>query len=424
MEHQRFWTRTLSLPVLTPPGSDAASVTAAADLQRVAQFIADSGDAKSKGATDFAPPELGIVLIPRHGLLVPIHEGRLQTQHALVMPQDRDRDQSTASTPTSPAPASSSDAPDPLSITLCGFAARAQQVSVAPSDEERPVDPERLRALDAALANMTDISGALLTSAQFAGTSPARIYRSFVAPRPQARYILEPVERAAKRTAAQIELSLRQVRADQASYLRNLDRPAALLRTPGEGEEAGAGEGDGGVRLARPTVHPVALVLDNVRSAFNVGSMFRSAETAGAAEVVTCGITAHPPHPKLRKTALSAVEVVPSRHFDDVVQAIATLRAEGYHIVVMETTSRSVLYTDAHYPAKTALVLGNEITGVDARVIELADHVVEIPCFGVKNSLNVASAAPVVLFEVLRQWSQAAKVGSGADTSGAARESS
>jgi len=120
--------------------------------------------------------------------------------------------------------------------------------------------------------------------------------------------------------------------------------------------------------------------------------------------VVTCGITAHPPHQKLRKTALSAVELVPTRHFEDTLAAIEVLRKEGYSIAVMETTSLSVSHTRAVYPKQLALVAGNEVTGVDPRIIEAADLVVQIPTFGVKNSLNVASAVPIVLFEVLRQW--------------------
>jgi tRNA G18 (ribose-2'-O)-methylase SpoU len=146
------------------------------------------------------------------------------------------------------------------------------------------------------------------------------------------------------------------------------------------------------------------LLLDNVRSAFNVGSLFRTGETAGIQEIVTAGITAHPPHPKLRKTAMQSLEAVPTRHYDNVMDAVRALKEEGYTIVVMETTSKSALYTDTKYPEKTCLVLGNEITGVDTRIIDLADMVVEIPTYGVKNSLNVASAGPIVVFEVLRQW--------------------
>ena len=186
-----------------------------------------------------------------------------------------------------------------------------------------------------------------------------------------------------------IHILYRQVRADRAQYLRNTDRsPVENLNYniyPDMEEKSN-------LNVVRDTVHPVVLVLDNIRSAFNVGSMFRSAETAGAAEIITCGITAHPPHPKLRKTAFSAIDTVPFRHFDDTMSAIQQLKMEGYTIVAMETTSKSQVYTQVTYPSKVALVLGNEVTGVDTQIMDLADIIVQIPTYGIKNSLNVASA--------------------------------
>lgn len=146
------------------------------------------------------------------------------------------------------------------------------------------------------------------------------------------------------------------------------------------------------------------LTTPSLRSAFNVGSIYRTAETAGVAEVVTCGITCHPPHPKLMKTALSSVETVSSRHFESAVEAVIALKVAGYTIVVMETTDKSEEYTETEYPRNVALVVGNEVTGVDTRIMDMADKIVQIPTYGVKNSLNVASALPIVLFEILRQW--------------------
>jgi len=384
--HARFWTKTV-----TVPGLNEVSYTNIVDYIR--QLLSEA--AVQGKLLDFPVPQMGLAIVPKLNLLVPIHDGRVQEQHVTkiegISKLDYNRDKDGA-----------------IDVILCGLSNRAQQIDVSPIEEARPIIQERLEALDAALANISDTTGPQLLSAEFAGTSPARMYRSFVAPRPKAKHILEPIERAAGRTAAQIELALRQVRADNAAYLRNIDRSASLFLNGSSTSSAIDIEigttGEESSHKERPVVHPVALVLDNIRSAFNVGSMFRSAETAAAAEVVTCGITAHPPHPKLRKTALSAVEVVPSRHFEDVVQAIHALKQEGYYVVVMETTEMSKVYTETTYPPKTALVLGNEITGVDARVIQMADAVVEIPCFGIKNSLNVASAAPIVLFEVLRQW--------------------
>jgi tRNA G18 (ribose-2'-O)-methylase SpoU len=150
--------------------------------------------------------------------------------------------------------------------------------------------------------------------------------------------------------------------------------------------------------------HPLYLVLDNLRSAFNVGSIFRSADAARLAGVFTCGYTAHPPHPKLDKTALGTLDYVPTRHFDTGLEALDYLAAEGISTWALETTSHSCCYTEVKYPAPLALVLGNEALGVDHDVLARCEQLLEIPMYGYKNSLNVAAAAAVAAFEVLRQW--------------------
>jgi len=405
----RFWSRQLDLRErqVTESQNSGPKLNISAKLEQLTAVLQEDHPDAS-GVTN------GVVLYPLTGLLegesksllVPIHDGMLQAQHAKVVNHNH---RSTA--------------------VLCAFSPRAQHVVIAPSEEDRPVDEARFKSLEAALATHANITSAELLSEDLAGTPPVRIYRSFVAPRPGRTHILEPVERAALRTAQQIDLAMRQVRADRAAYLRNTDKPQPLPsddadefngavvanklgNTEGEDEDEDEDVGasqpqhySAPIYPHRPVVHPLVLVLDNVRSAFNVGSLFRTAETAGLAEVVTVGITAHPPHPKLRKTAMSAVDVVPSRHFTDIMSAVAQLRSEGYQIVAMETTSRSQRYTQAAYGNKVALVLGNEVTGVDTRVMEGSDLIVEIPTFGIKNSLNVASAGPIVVFELLRQWS-------------------
>lgn len=253
------------------------------------------------------------------------------------------------------------------------------------------------------------------------------LYRSFVAPRPNKSHLLEPVERAAKRTASQIDLALRQVRADQAEYLRNLDNSMMEQSNNNiNNNHDNNDNNDAHHSNGRGKKWPIAIVCDNVRSAFNVGSLFRTGETAGIHELITVGITPSPPHPKLRKTAMQSLDIVPNRHFEDVMQMIRVLKAEGYVLVVMETTSKSVKYTTEgiynHHKTmdieagrmsdadstrrKIALICGNEITGVDTRIIDQSDMIVEIPTFGVKNSLNVASAVPIVLFEMIRQFQQ------------------
>lgn len=150
--------------------------------------------------------------------------------------------------------------------------------------------------------------------------------------------------------------------------------------------------------------HPLHLVLDNLRSAFNVGSIFRTADAARLARVITCGYTAHPPHPKLDKTALGALPYVDTEHFADTLEAIAALQAEGIPVWALETLPDSQVYTALSYPQPLAIVLGNEALGISRQVLARCDQVIEIPMFGFKNSLNVAAAAAVVVFEVLRQW--------------------
>lgn len=341
--------------------------------------------------------------------MVPIHGGRLQVQHGTELPMVERVDEATITALPGNAGA--------LELIFSGFASRATHVTVQSEEGQRPVNEARLKALDHALEVVgLGVSGQELLSVEYAGTVPARVYRSFVCPRARAEArhkSIESIESEALQKAWQIALALRQLRADRASYLRNIDKPTTTpataaadgdVHTSSDSEEAHDLNATNSVSQKVSIVHPITLVLDNVRSANNVGSIFRSAETAGAAEVITCGITAHPPHPKLLKTAMQSVEVVPTRHFDDSLKALETLKSEGYTIVAMETTSLSKKYTDVKFAGKVALVLGHEITGVDTRIMEMADMVVEIPTYGVKNSLNVASAASIVLFEVLRQW--------------------
>eukprot|EP01039_Chlorochromonas_danica_P005803 gene5803-6391_t len=364
--NSRFWTQIIDLPITTP----LANTDGAAVVARIDEAV------QKKEVLLPATAENALLLVPSHHLLLPLHGGMLQHQHVTYC--------SDLCAPSPSSPSTSTTTASTLRLILLVFHPRAQQTSESFTEKERKLDPIRLAALEEALKKHGSITGAELLAEPYLGTSPSRIYRSFICPHPRAVFTVEPIPRAAERAAQQIELALRQWRADQATYLRNVDRPADLTQN-----------------LPR---HPIVLVLDNLRSAFNVGSIFRSAETAGVEEVITCGITPHPPHPKVAKTAFSAVQNVPSRHFDSVLEALAVLKKDGYTIVAMETTSRSQVYSSVVYPQKVALVLGNELIGVDAKVMEEADLLAEIPTYGLKNSLNVASAAPIVLFEVLRQW--------------------
>ncbi len=158
-------------------------------------------------------------------------------------------------------------------------------------------------------------------------------------------------------------------------------------------------------RLPRRPIH---LVLDNLRSAFNVGALFRLGDAARLSEIVLCGYTAHPPHRKLEGTALGATRTVPWRRFDSTATALATLRSDGITIVGAETTGSAVPYhrLDLDPASAVALVLGNEALGLSQSVLALCDGFVRIPVFGYKNSLNVAVAASILVYHLLesRGW--------------------
>ena len=354
---------------------------------------------------------LGIGLVCSDGgmRMMPIHEGKIQQQHVVDIPI--------------PSSLSSSPPVSTSSLVVCGFRPRATQVQESMNEDddistlnnERPINHERLQALDKALITIDSVLGSELMT-ELSSSTPGRIYRSFIAPRKNSAPIVEdsplyierhrpklsPLERAALRTANQIEQAMRQVRADRAEYLRNNDKPLPI-HAPGVTGVDLAVDSKNGV-INNRVVNPIMIVLDNLRSAYNVGSIFRSADTAGVAGIITCGICPKTDNPKLRKTGMSAVDTVPSKHYDNSLMAIQDLKDGGYKIAVMETTEKSCVYSDYKFPKNVALVVGNELTGIDPRIIEIADAVVEIPTFGIKNSLNVASALPVVLFEVLRQW--------------------
>ena len=155
--------------------------------------------------------------------------------------------------------------------------------------------------------------------------------------------------------------------------------------------------------FARLPRRPIHIVLDNLRSAFNVGSIFRLADAARAAEVIPCGYTAYPPHHKLEQTSLGTTDSVPWRRFDDTVSALTDLKAKGVQLVAVETARGASPYHRFEYNFPVALVLGNEALGVSEAALRMCDAVVEIPVFGYKNSINVATAAGVVLYELLFQ---------------------
>jgi len=154
---------------------------------------------------------------------------------------------------------------------------------------------------------------------------------------------------------------------------------------------------------ARLPKHPVSVILDNLRSAFNVGAIYRTADAARIASVLPCGYTAHPPHLKLEKTALGSEKYVKSEYFRHAIDAVRAMKERGTATVALETADGVPYYSDFTYPSPVCLVVGNEALGVSREVLAECDAVVQIPLFGFKNSLNVSNAFAVVLFEILRQ---------------------
>ncbi len=150
---------------------------------------------------------------------------------------------------------------------------------------------------------------------------------------------------------------------------------------------------------------PVAVVLDNVRSQFNIGSVFRSCDAFCAQKVVLCGICATPPSAEIHKSALGAEFSVDWEYFEKTEDAVASLRNEGYTVVSIEQTENSTSLAEfkAEPGVKYALVFGNEVHGVQQEVVDLSDSCIEIPQFGTKHSLNVSVCIGVVLWELLRK---------------------
>ena len=149
---------------------------------------------------------------------------------------------------------------------------------------------------------------------------------------------------------------------------------------------------------------PVSVLLDSVRSLYNVGSFFRTLEAAGATRLYLAGITASPPHARLAKTALGADDVVPWTRVDDVPDAIRHLQSDGVTVAAVETAPRAVDLYEWRPRFPVCLVFGHEVDGLRAEVVEACDVAVRIPMLGRKHSLNVATAGGIVLYELLRQY--------------------
>eukprot|EP00555_Chaetoceros_dichaeta_P007499 CAMPEP_0198273842 /NCGR_PEP_ID=MMETSP1447-20131203/58204_1 /TAXON_ID=420782 /ORGANISM="Chaetoceros dichaeta, Strain CCMP1751" /LENGTH=421 /DNA_ID=CAMNT_0043967707 /DNA_START=60 /DNA_END=1325 /DNA_ORIENTATION=+ len=287
------------------------------------------------------------------------------------------------------------------------------------------------------------------------GKSAIRAYRSYMDPKPQKKKkvakrprkgntkkyegkkddaVSMRIEIGAASIARQIEFLAKRNRSHRAEWVRHTDIDVAELTQTKNSEQM------------KKQTFPLIILLDNVRSAFNVGSIFRTADACNCHQILTTGITPHPNGSgmeKLQKCALGADRIVSTKHFGTTIEALAFVRKTYPHwmVVGLETTEGSQCYTDVIYPGGddetaemevgtegvenskdmdtdkdtnytmmeqhnhgTVLVLGNEVTGVDTEIMAKLDLIVEIPMFGAKNSLNIAACAPVVMYEILRQW--------------------
>jgi tRNA G18 (ribose-2'-O)-methylase SpoU len=154
---------------------------------------------------------------------------------------------------------------------------------------------------------------------------------------------------------------------------------------------------------------PVSVLLDNIRSLYNVGSIFRTSDAAGIEKIYLCGITGSPPRAEIHKAALGAETVVPWEHEEDALRVIKNLKASGYRIVVLEHTDSGNDYSTAEYQFPLCLVIGHEITGVSDAIVAEADAAIEIPMAGMKQSLNVAVAYGIAVFEIIRHHELSSK---------------
>ena len=149
---------------------------------------------------------------------------------------------------------------------------------------------------------------------------------------------------------------------------------------------------------------PVAVLLDNVRSLYNVGAFFRTADAVALEKLYLCGITGRPPKSGISKTALGAEETVAWEHHQDAARTLGKLRDAGYELAVIETSLRAVDLFDWQPRFPVCVIFGHEVEGVQPELAERCDTHVRIPMLGRKHSLNVSTSGGVVLYELLRKW--------------------
>ncbi len=146
----------------------------------------------------------------------------------------------------------------------------------------------------------------------------------------------------------------------------------------------------------------IIILLDNIRSVYNVGSIFRSSDGAGVSKIILCGISATPSHPKVVKTSLGAEKSVDWEYENDALAAIQKLKVQNYKIICAETAENPTLYNETDYGEKSVIVFGHEVDGINPDILQLADLIVSIPMHGVKESLNVSVACGIIAYEACK----------------------
>ena len=149
---------------------------------------------------------------------------------------------------------------------------------------------------------------------------------------------------------------------------------------------------------------PITIVLDNVRSALNVGSVFRTSDAFLIENIILCGITSTPPNKEIRKAALGASDSVNWQFEENTIDAVTKLKTDGYHIIGIEQADKSSKLNNFTLSSKPiAIIMGNEVNGISQEVIDICDEVLEIPQFGTKHSLNISITTGIIIWELWRK---------------------
>ncbi|MGA1869261.1 MAG: RNA methyltransferase [bacterium] len=161
---------------------------------------------------------------------------------------------------------------------------------------------------------------------------------------------------------------------------------------------------DNAARALKSSPWPIYIILDNLRSPFNIGSIFRTADAVRVSQILLCGFSVCPPHRKLERASMGATHYVSWKYFDKTEDAIAYVKQKHIPVIGLETISHAPYYFNFRYPTRAALIIGNEELGIAGTILDQCDYYIQIPRYGYKNSINVSSATSIVLYEMVRQY--------------------